>query len=92
MGDIFSNLGLGFGVVFQLVQWTPAFLGGASIPIPVNILLCLIGALVGTLVGVLPGIGTIATVAGGRADHAGRHLLRCAVWRLDHVDPGQHSR
>ena len=29
MGDIFSNLGLGFGVVFQLVQWTPAFLGGA---------------------------------------------------------------
>ena len=63
MGDIFSNLGLGFGVVFQLVQWTPAFLGGTSIPIPVNILLCLIGALVGTLVGVLPGIGTIATVA-----------------------------
>ena len=63
MGDLFSNLGLGFGVVFQLVQWTPAFLGGASIPIPVNILLCLIGALVGTLVGVLPGIGTIATVA-----------------------------
>ena len=46
MGDIFSNLGLGFGVVFQFVQWTPAFLGGASIPIPVNILLCLIGALV----------------------------------------------
>ena len=34
-----------------------------SISIPVNILLCLIGALVGTLVGVLPGIGTIATVA-----------------------------
>ena len=63
MGDLFSNLGLGFGVVFQLVQWTPAFLGGMSIPIPVNILLCLIGALVGTLVGVLPGIGTIATVA-----------------------------
>src|SRR6187431_2279813 len=63
MGDIFSNLGLGFGVVFQFVQWTPAFLGGTSIPIPVNILLCLIGALVGTLVGVLPGIGTIATVA-----------------------------
>src|SRR2546423_15471609 len=63
MGDLFSNLGLGFSVVFSLVSWTPAFLGGASIPIPVNILLCLIGALVGTLVGVLPGIGTIATVA-----------------------------
>ncbi len=26
------------------------------------------------------------------ADHAGRHLLRRAVWRLDHVDPGQYSR
>src|SRR6187399_1140222 len=63
MGDLFSNLGLGFGVVFSLVPWTPAFLHGVSIPIPVNILLCLIGALVGTLVGVLPGIGTIATVA-----------------------------
>src|SRR6187200_3158334 len=63
MGDLFSNLGLGFGVVFSLVTWTPAFLHGVSIPIPVNILLCLIGALVGTLVGVLPGIGTIATVA-----------------------------
>ena len=24
-----------------------------------------------------------------RADHAGRHLLRRAVWRLDHGDPGQ---
>src|SRR5947199_8907274 len=63
MGDLLSNLGLGFNVVFQLVPWTPSFLGGMSIPIPVNILLCLIGALVGTLVGVLPGIGTIATVA-----------------------------
>ena len=63
MGDLFSNLGLGFGVVFQIMQWSPAFLGGISIPIPVNILLCLIGALVGTLVGVLPGIGTVATVA-----------------------------
>ena len=63
MGDLFSNLGLGFGVVFQFVQWTPTFLGGASIPIPVNILLCLIGALVGTLVGVLPGVGPVATIA-----------------------------
>src|SRR6266536_263610 len=63
MGDLLSNLGLGFNVVFQLVPWTPSFLGGMSIPIQDNILLCLIGALVGTLVGVLPGIGTIATVA-----------------------------
>src|SRR5437867_2607259 len=46
MGDLFSNLALGFGVAMS----------------PINLLLCLIGALVGTLVGVLPGIGTIATV------------------------------
>lgn len=63
MGDLFSNLGLGFATVFQFVQWTPSWLGGMSIPLPMNILLCLVGALVGTLVGVLPGIGTIATVA-----------------------------
>ena len=63
MGDIFGNLGLGFQTVFQFVWWAPAFLHGVTIPVPVNILLCLIGALVGTLVGVLPGIGTIATVA-----------------------------
>src|ERR1700686_295353 len=63
MSDLFSNLALGFHVVFQFVPWSPSWLGGVSIPIPANILLCLIGALVGTLVGVLPGIGTIATVA-----------------------------
>src|SRR6266852_156951 len=63
MTDLFSNLALGFHVVFQFVPWSPAWLGGVSIPIPANILLCLVGALVGTLVGVLPGIGTIATVA-----------------------------
>src|SRR6201746_2260761 len=64
MGDLFSNLALGFHVVFQFTPWSPQWLGGGiSIPIPVNILLCLVGALVGTLVGVLPGIGTIATVA-----------------------------
>src|SRR4249919_2357681 len=63
MLELFSNLSLGFHVVFQFIPWAPPWLGGYSIPIPVNILLCLIGALVGTLVGVLPGIGTIATVA-----------------------------
>jgi putative tricarboxylic transport membrane protein len=47
MGDVFSNLALGFSVAFT----------------PINLSLCLIGALVGTLVGVLPGLGTIATVA-----------------------------
>src|SRR5229473_3340188 len=56
MTDLFSNLALGFHVVFQFVPWSPAWLGGVSIPIPANILLCLIGALVGTLVGVLAGI------------------------------------
>src|SRR3979490_151114 len=64
MGDLFSNLALGFHVVFQFTPWSPQWLGGGfSIPIPINILLGRIGALVGTLVGVLPGIGTIATVA-----------------------------
>src|SRR3954449_4860426 len=63
MGDLFSNLALGLHVVFQFSPWSPSWLGGVTIPIPINILLCLIGALVGTLVGVLPGIGTIATVA-----------------------------
>jgi len=60
MFDIISNLGLGFGVVFQPV-WMD-FLG-VSLPIPMNILFCLIGALVGTLIGVLPGIGPVATIA-----------------------------
>src|SRR3984893_5570900 len=59
MSDLFSNLALGFHVVFQFVPWSPAWLGGVSIPIPAHLLLCLVG----TLVGVLPGIGTIATVA-----------------------------
>ena len=26
------------------------------------------------------------------ADHAGRHLLRRAIWRLDHLYPGEHPR
>ena len=58
--------------------------------------------LLGTLIGVLPGIGPIPTIAMllpitfgldplGVADHARRHLLRRAVWRLDHLDPGEHS-
>jgi putative tricarboxylic transport membrane protein len=59
---MFGNLALGFKVVFQLIDFTIPLIG-VSIPIPVNILFCLIGAVVGTLVGVLPGIGTVATVA-----------------------------
>ena len=64
MLELFHNLGLGFSVVFQFVNFTlPSWLGGFAVPVPMNILFCLIGALVGTLVGVLPGIGTVATVA-----------------------------
>src|SRR3979490_2851877 len=64
MADLFSNLALGFHVVFQFTPWSPQWLGGGfSIPIPINILLCLIGALSGRRVGVLPGIGTSAPVA-----------------------------
>ncbi len=47
MGDIFSNLGLGFAVALTLQ----------------NIALCFLGCMVGTLVGVLPGVGPIATIA-----------------------------
>lgn len=45
--DIFTNLGLGFGVALTLK----------------NIGLCFIGCMVGTLVGVLPGVGPVATIA-----------------------------
>ena len=66
-------------------------------------LYCMLGVSVGTLIGVLPGIGPLATIAmllpitfnvaaGRRADHAGRHLLRRAVRRLDHRDPRQPAR
>ena len=47
MGDLLSNLGLGFSVALTLQ----------------NILLAFLGCLVGTLVGVLPGVGPIATIA-----------------------------
>src|SRR5215475_9241332 len=32
----------------------------------------------------------LRAAAGRRPDHARRHLLRCAIWRLDNVHPGQH--
>jgi TctA family transporter len=47
MGDIVTNLGIGFGVALS-VQ---------------NLLYCLLGVLLGTLIGVLPGIGPVATIA-----------------------------
>jgi putative tricarboxylic transport membrane protein len=60
MYDLFANLALGFGVVFQ---FTSVDLGLFSVPIPMNVVFCLIGALVGTLIGVLPGVGSVATIA-----------------------------
>lgn len=64
MSDLLANLALGFGVVVQFVWYDFNFFGTTvSMPIPMNIVFCLLGALVGTLVGVLPGIGTVATIA-----------------------------
>jgi len=60
--DLLSNLALGFGVVFQFVDLKIAFLN-ITIPFPMNIFLCFVGAMVGTLIGVLPGIGPLATIA-----------------------------
>jgi len=60
--DLFTNLALGFGVVFQFVDLKIAFLN-ITIPFPMNIFLCFVGAMVGTLIGVLPGIGPLATIA-----------------------------
>lgn len=62
--EIIGNLLFGLDVVIDLVPWTTTIAGQTvTIPIPVNILLCLLGALVGTLIGVLPGIGPVATIA-----------------------------
>src|SRR4051812_8215789 len=47
MGDLLSNLALGFSVA---ASWQ-------------NLFLALVGAMVGTLIGVLPGIGSVATLA-----------------------------
>ena len=60
MEGIFSNLAIGFIEVFKLQAIT---LGGMTMTLPFNILMCLIGVLLGTLIGVLPGIGTVATIA-----------------------------
>jgi putative tricarboxylic transport membrane protein len=47
MGDLITNLSLGFGVAFTLQ----------------NLMYAFIGCLLGTLIGVLPGIGPVATIA-----------------------------
>src|ERR1044071_7986325 len=60
--DLIQNLALGFGVVFQFVDLKIAYLN-VTIPFPMNIFLCFVGAMVGTLIGVLPGLGPLATIA-----------------------------
>ena len=60
--DLIQNLAQGFGVVFQFVDLKIAYLN-VTIPFPMNIFLCFVGAMVGTLIGVLPGIGPLATIA-----------------------------
>jgi TctA family transporter len=47
MGELLSNLSLGFGVALSFT----------------NLLYCFFGVLLGTLIGVLPGIGPVATIA-----------------------------
>jgi hypothetical protein len=85
--ETFDSLMLGFSVALRPDVLWYAFLG----------------CIVGTLVGMLPGIGPLAGISillaadlrarrhQGHRD-AGRHLLRLAVRRLDHVDPAAHSR
>ncbi len=60
MEGIFGNLAIGFIEVFKLQAIT---IGGMTMTLPFNILMCLIGVLLGTLIGVLPGIGPVATIA-----------------------------
>ena len=60
MEGIWNNLGIGFVEVFKLQAIT---LGGMTMTLPFNILMCLIGVILGTLIGVLPGIGPVATIA-----------------------------
>ena len=84
--ELINNLALGFATALTLQ----------------NLFYCFIGAVIGTLIGVLPGIGPVATLAmllpatyalpPLGAHHAGRNLLRRAIWRVDHGDPGQPTR
>src|SRR3989338_7757142 len=60
MEGIFGNLVIGFAEVFRLQAVT---LGGMTMVLPFNILMCLIGVMLGTLIGVLPGIGPVAAIA-----------------------------
>jgi len=84
--ELFDNLLIGLTTALQLN----------------NLLFCLIGVVIGTAIGVLPGIGPIPAIAlllpftfglaRDRDDHAGRHFLWRAIWRLDHGHPRQRAR
>jgi putative tricarboxylic transport membrane protein len=64
MTDLIAHLMLGFGVALQVIEWKLNIFGTIlTVPVPMNIFLCFVGAMVGTLVGVLPGIGPVATIA-----------------------------
>ena len=100
METLIANLSTGFGAV---LAFEPLTLFGMSFNLPMNLAYCFIGAVIGTLIGVLPGLGPVATIAMllpatyalpplGGAHHAGRYLLRCAIWRLHHCHPGQPAR
>ena len=60
MSSLFTNLGIGFGVVFAM---QPATLFGLTFALPMNLVYAFLGAFIGTLIGVLPGLGPIATIA-----------------------------
>ena len=90
-------------LVLSLVEATlDSLLLGFSVAFQPDVLLyAFLGCLVGTLVGMLPGIGPLAGISHPAAGHlrprrhqgdrhAGRHLLRLAVRRLDHLDPDAH--
>ena len=87
MADLFSNLALGFGV---------AFIPDQSHAVPDR----RAGRHAGRRAaghrhhrhGGDAAADHLRPAAGRRADHARRHLLRRAVRRFDHLDPGQHSR
>ena len=97
MTELLSHLGQGMGVVFfHSVYWL-----FGSIPIPHER-----SVLPARRAGRHPGRRSarhrhgrhhrhaaadhLRAAAGRRPDHARRHLLRRAIWRLDHVGPGQH--
>jgi len=60
--EIFDGLARGFASCLK-IEWMTEPVFGTTIPVPVNILYCFLGALFGTLIGVLPGIGPLATIA-----------------------------